>query len=128
MQPARYCRPSRRSASDSMNGAAATNFSASAIASISGCEYTPSKLEPVLTRVNISTGAVHIWNSEVVCSGVRVLRPGVTADRQGHPHTGLSCGASRRAVRAFRAGPPTGAEQADLPGHRHLADRGRLPG
>src|ERR1700761_9311466 len=63
MQPARYCKPSRRSASDSMKGASVTNRSASSIASESGCEYTPMKLERVLARVNISTAVVHIWNT-----------------------------------------------------------------
>src|SRR5215213_8871149 len=102
MQPARYCRPSSRSASDSMNGAAATNFSASAIASISGCEYTPSKLEPVLARVNISTGTVHIWNGEVVFSGVcpRVLGPRITAYQPVGPHPGLFGGPPGGAFRA----------------------------
>ena len=85
MQPARYCRPSSRSASDSMNGASATSRSASAIASDSGCEYTSMKLERVLTRVNISTAVVHIWNGKVRFSRVLsgVLRPCVAADRAG---------------------------------------------
>src|SRR6476659_7079481 len=122
MQPARYCRPSKRSASDSMKGASATSFSASAIASIRGCEYTPLKLERVLVIVNISTDAVHIWNAEVPSSSVNrsVRRPCVAAHRPGGPHPGLSRGPSGAALRAFRAGPPAGAEQADLTWHRHI--------
>src|SRR5271155_3213908 len=54
--PARYCSPSSRSASVSICGAAATSFSASAIAETSGSEKrgadTPWTLERVLIFVN----------------------------------------------------------------------------
>src|SRR5262249_35582778 len=129
-QPARYCRPSSRSASDSIWGASDTSFSASAIASSSGCEYTHSKLERVLMIVNISTVSVHIWNGAVLSSRVRprVRRPRVAAHRTGGPDPRFPRRPSGGAVRAVRPGPPVGAEQADLPWHRHVALRSRLPG
>src|SRR5258708_31523972 len=59
-QPARYCSPSSRSASVSIWGAAATNFSASAIASVRESENTPLTLErvPVLSQPRTFTRVV----------------------------------------------------------------------
>src|SRR4051794_13706137 len=52
-QPARYCSPSSKSASVSINGAAATNFSASATAEVRGPENGVSDTTSTLERVPV---------------------------------------------------------------------------
>ena len=67
---------------------------------------------------------------KVGCNGVRprVFRPRFAADRPGRAHPRLPRRPTRRTLRGVRIGPPHRAEQADVPGHRHLTRRGGLSG